>query len=1341
MTLASQIQDCFEDEAQNNTYLNLSNDYYCYSGYDFSNLNNLTINCNNHYIQSRTGDNFSLIDSQINFENCELLTESPGVFLDSINSNISFTQVNYSDMNLSSMLGTYFIDKYISFDIKDYLNDNINDFKLNFSSLSQPYNFQVINQSVVKLHMAKYKDDTYTTYNNYSILLYSQLFGTSNSTIKNLTQTDSITLKLKDINSPIIENIQTKFSNTTMEFNIIFDEKINGTIEILDNSDSQIIVNNITTYQNQASISAQNLNPNTIYKLNYIINDRFDNTLMNTYEYKTYITPNITIDTNYSHEYSGNPQNTSSFNISYHNYAIGIEYLSPLNLSNVNLTKFIKIYPNLLYVNHTSQFNTQARVYFFNLSYQTEPVILKNNVICDHSTCQIESYNLSDLIFNVSGFSNYSTTSNSRLNFTYTTPYLYKNITLKINYSKTYNKSPIENGTCSIIIDSQSHNLFYNNQTKYYQTNVSYQTIGNKSYQINCESLNYDDKQLTGQLETIYQHIDNFTTLLEFKEESQTQTKVTKDKNLNLTITSIGNNNTGNYFDTKYYFLISKDRAYPQDGWDNESNMTSWIDIGKNEFFRVYNNEEEYTSYELANSTIGNFSQYIFIDEEQTSLYINVKACTPGGHCKYYANDENNVIFEDTTPPQLINPINISQYYNSNTSINFSYHIRDLQTQTKNVTISVMLNNSYVEPNTQIPFIENQLYNYYSNNYSLNEGKYYKILLEATNNIPLSKQYYSNPFLIDTISPYNLSINTTDNAIYLNTTHLNLNLNPGQDYSKNYSANGKKASGLSHAKIIVTHNATLLNSKCINYQTTNNTIDTINISLTNYTLNLTPNYCYNISYIVYDKAGNYNITQLNHTIKLDTSKPQINLIDEKEIIDYTSQNPYNAEDIDFSYSNLNSNTTLFNVKWNITDPQSSIKHYNLQLIDNTTGTILKNITNYTSQNYVVKYNSSYIFDNHNYKLRVIGINNANLKSDPIESNGASIFILKVPVMNLNSTMQLSKNYVLDTSNNSQTTLSLYEKKGFNVTCKIYEDDISYQNDSGILCTPISQGVVNCTFNTNYNLNNFSVSCKSNESIKYDRTYNNNNDNLDLQIFVQENKLPTINSINSQTNYSNTINILDNQTLLLNITYSDPNDMSYLIGEHAWKFDNLTIRFNASEQKHKNTSIHFIQNSSISNSYLELEDDFDLGFYKYKFYFNNTINHSKIISLNNANPNSYLKIYTDNLSKTITTSKTYSTLNIENITSSYHSGISKVPYFNGVISDYNISYNKNGIITWDLENYSIRKKLVNISLNLSDEVDYILHNLTINISPSFRPPYLNQTYYNLNNNISSQTNYY
>lgn len=1343
--------DCLEEIEDNNV---TQNSKFICNQFNFTNKVG-THDCKGNILE---GNDFIATNGNLKFYNCEIKIKD--IYLEnvtlrlydsSIDAKISTLNVHGQNENSSLYLynsdfedndfssfgdGEYYVWKNITFNIKDELNEPIENFRLNYISQSSPiFNGSVFDQNSIMLKLFRYNFNSATEYfswSNYSIDVFSSDFGSSNNSVANFTDSSQLTLTLKDFKKPEFLNAWAiEKTNHSLNIEFVFDEKVNGTFSIHNSSDHLIEEKLISNFLKKHEILFDNLKSNSVYDFKFTVYDRFGNDSYSTDfvvpSRSTYQTLNITYDSsNENFQLDGNPTNTQGFNFSSIPYKIKVEYLEPVNIQDKNLSNEFVFENNLLRI-EGSNFLKHAKVYFNNLNFQTTPYLLKNDNVCSND-CDNQNYSSNSFTFNetLDLNTNYSLVSNSILLNSTTYKYVGKNITFYVNYSDYYTHNPIV-ANCTFQIDSNSvQNMNFLNGLYEYMIS-SYLTNATHSYDIICKgNSSYDEKSLIDiPLILDYQPIEDFTTNVQFEDEGS---KLTKKKWIKVNIDS-NNKNTNETLDLDYYFMITRDKTYSRTNWE-DYNLTNWININQNESFEIFNTGEEYTLYNTSNSFEGNFSNFIFIDERDsngdgTTLYVVVKACVPGGNCKYYANENNNLIYEDMTAPELIGDIKINNFYNSKSKLVFGFNVRDLESKVENVNYELIFaNESIFNPTNNIPFFENQNSTFNETGFNLIEGGEYKILFDVTNKVGLkSNVFQSQNFIVDTRKPINASINVSinENNYYADEV-LNVSFNAGQDYNFNYSNLGIVESGLDYMKLFI-KNATLIDNSCVNWNELNEINETFNESDINYSLNIFSGNCYELFYRVYDKAGNYNEIKFDKVIKYDNSSPVLSLTNENvEIYDYTilanGDEKKNAENLQRSLSQLKIDDTLFYVKYNITDNQSLIDYYNIEIVNNETGIVVKNFTNYSSNVFEVKFNESYIKDNTNYKIRVNGVNHAGLVSNSVETDGATIFVFKLPEIELSENYFKDGNNVLDFSDNQSTILKLNDIGGYNISCQYNKSDLGYNKEKGPNCLSDGSQVI-CNFNTTIGLNEFHISCKSDESATDDeRIYNNASNNYDLEIFVEENYLPFVNV--------SEINISQDQVLDINLNFIDNNSQTYLIGNYSFNIENLSVWIYGAKQDLDLVSLNF-NDELVNQSSLKIVNS------NYIFSFNNTISYLEIKDLCDANLNCKLNFNAVNWNENILSSS----YNLINSNKTFNLGISNQVSFENLTNyeGYNFTFDDNGNLKWDLENNSIRKNSFNITFWVKDDLELNKQNVTVNVLPVYYFPKLNESYYNISNQFS------
>lgn len=382
-------------------------------------------------------------------------------------------------------------------------------FDMDGSSLKNSFGLTV-NTSNINL-----KDNTITN-NMFGIKLYG-----SNITIKDsVIDNNTVDIFNSDGNNNVLINVSFSNKNITsgnlfvkhyLEVNVgnISGSKLSD-VNVKGYSNNLTLVNlGITNNQGYARLELidYEANPSIVIYNNYTIN--FAKTLFNQENIIIAIDANKVLNVNLSH--SNNPifdgfdsELTTNFNnvIDVTNVSdakIGklnlgqIRFLEPIDVSNLNLTDKIRILHNHISVNVSSALgiNKKANITFFDLNYQFSPVILKNNLIC--LNCDIISYDGENLTFNVTGFSIYSSTTNSKLELSYTNkinqrPILNQRVFFYANYTNRTSGNPISgsNVNCSIDFGIGWIDMTFDNSLFVYQYNKTFNNIGNYNYNVIC---------------------------------------------------------------------------------------------------------------------------------------------------------------------------------------------------------------------------------------------------------------------------------------------------------------------------------------------------------------------------------------------------------------------------------------------------------------------------------------------------------------------------------------------------------------------------------------------------------------------------------------------------------------------------------------------------------------------------------------------------------------------------------------------------------------------------------------------------------------------------------------
>ncbi|MBN2101899.1 MAG: DUF2341 domain-containing protein [Candidatus Aenigmarchaeota archaeon] len=166
----------------------------------------------------------------------------------------------------------------------------------------------------------------------------------------------------------------------------------------------------------------------------------------------------------------------------------------------LDLSSIITIQSNFIDVDTASEprLNKSAEITFHNLSYIFNPVILRNGKECPSSICMDNYYNLGEgvLRFNVTQFTNYSSSENSRLE-------IWDSgdeegglnihnpgdiVAFYANYTNLTSSESI-NGTginCTINFEDGSINMTFNESSAIYWYNRTFTTAGLKEWNVSC---------------------------------------------------------------------------------------------------------------------------------------------------------------------------------------------------------------------------------------------------------------------------------------------------------------------------------------------------------------------------------------------------------------------------------------------------------------------------------------------------------------------------------------------------------------------------------------------------------------------------------------------------------------------------------------------------------------------------------------------------------------------------------------------------------------------------------------------------------------------------------------
>ncbi|MBD3253418.1 hypothetical protein GF386_06805, partial [Candidatus Pacearchaeota archaeon] len=315
------------------------------------------------------------------------------------------------------------------------------------------------------------------------------------------------------------------------------------------------------------------------YKWNINCTDYAENTGNSTFrEFDIILTTNFNGDTTDLSQV--NTSNIISFTLENTLYG-KIIYNESIDLSGgANINNLINISYNFINVNSESEprLNKSATIEFYNLSYYEKPLILRNGFLCS-DICHFNYYN-GNLSFNVSYFTNYSTSENSNLSiWDETDPegggkirYVNNQVIFYSNYTNKTSGKPINQTdvNCNISFNisggwTASEEMQYNQTSSLYEYNRSFVSDGIFNWNVSCNgsSEGFEPLELLDNvnisLDTVYPGI-NYTIGTESSGVNKNQNWIFINVSVNETnfanITYYLYNDTSEVNKTTYYTLI-----------------------------------------------------------------------------------------------------------------------------------------------------------------------------------------------------------------------------------------------------------------------------------------------------------------------------------------------------------------------------------------------------------------------------------------------------------------------------------------------------------------------------------------------------------------------------------------------------------------------------------------------------------------------------------------------------------------------------------------------------------------------------------------------------------------
>lgn len=709
-----------------------------------------------------------------------------------------------------------------------------------------------------------------------------------------------------------------------------------------------------------------------------------------------------------------NPSLTSTLNISnltQINYTTSSKYEIPINSS------FYQEHSGFI---SKDNFNSTPLLFLNNSTYQSTT---------DNGTSFF--YSLSSAFLNISIENNSKITPQIPQNIYYNVPFQ-----LNATYEQRDSSIAIDPSQCFIsynfLSGTSNQNMTYQPPFQLFNTTIFFNQYLplEKSLTISCQNtLGLENISKTFTINQTSQPIDSFIYDLSYIPKS-TGSFTTTQKELNISVTSSGTQNTDPNFDNQYFVMISK-TVFPKTNWNTTQNITSWINIGKNEFVKFSHNDSNYSksiSLTLQNTTTMKLNDtFIFRDlrsesGQGTSLYAIVKSCVPpylNDVCEFVSNSSQTFRFEDSTPPILYD-FNIRNLTNDE-NFNFSINLDDLESDVdfanlklthfsnSSNTISLPITN-YI---TQSIGLDNAPL---INVNSIEEGILYNLSINTSNKNNLSTIInVPNQFLLDNQASTNSSLKLLNTSLY-NTSPRRFYTNNGSLVAFNITSGFDNFNLYENNSGIENYNISIYSSSN-DCSIENNLITTVSNPISDnqtqiLSFNLTNNSCNKVYLKVFDKAGNIE-TLPPLEIIVDTTPPSFNKVDNINIsLDEISTTKFLNKDT------LNNDSVLFSYKFDVDDNLTPMKRLTINLYEKdntTTGSVFSKVkqfnvsTNdkridFTLQNYSFK-------DGRLYRIGIIGENFAQLTTNE-EISSEEIFL------GLQSSLQIKPKGLLSKNENS-----------------------------------------------------------------------------------------------------------------------------------------------------------------------------------------------------------------------------------------------------------------------------------------------------------------------------------
>ena len=1179
--------------------------------YDFNltDRENISIKCDDNIIDIT---NFYVENSKnILFDKCIFSFDGSGTSQSSIgiydneNTNIIFMIQDRTDIILDFLLGvgTYEINDYIDITVSaDVFDLNLSSYlgfdKYNTYTFNQGDEFYYLYENFSNSQSTSYDALEYSIYSPQTLSSY-----TNTEYFENLQDPLQITLEDKSIPEINFEESSFQVTNSSIEIDLKFNKNVlESSFYNFSNGENNIFGSKGTTFTKEFT----DLENNTFYEINITLFDESSNTNFYTLTFETF--ENFEEEDEFS--FKNIYENATNLYYKFFDDEIEINFLDSFNLYKTNNLQNIFDFQNETLFLDTIDKNITLNITYpiDSEDFTNKPILFENGSIYDSDKIIYENFTNNNFYLTLNDTINksFSLEKNSYIKMDFSTFYIKDGINLNVSLRNVLNEDLI-NSSCSVGYYLSSLDSSYSitlSSDDLFTHNFSFEEndLEAKEYvfETSCNSNDdaFEDFESAQNITFLSEEIDDFSITLELIEDQGVD--ITSIKQINMSIDDNSSSfNTNSQTSNYYSFFLLKDTSYVNPDWEDYK-ISEQYNIGKNKFIEFYFDEDlDEMYYILENGSTYTMNESIFItkkDDEFITLRLVVLNCVDTSVCNldgenFKANQSQTYSFFDETKPKI--KTDIKEFYNSD-EVEFTYNIYDLESEINEDKVSFFLEDNETSNGLFLSgFFQNENLTYnIGKDYFENRKRYnFTAIFENTLNLEETKSF---EFLIDDDVPQNISIYEKENRSHINTTFVTFNLT-AEDYN-----NGTEFeySGLDYMEIFMT------NSSIDSYGNCGGVLwgDILNFTLSenNKTLELELNdsICYGITYIVYDKAGNFNMVNLPENLIVDLTEPEVNLVNGEYIIiskNSIYKDSTNLEDGD---------TTIFSLEYDFSDDISGIELVEIEMYNGSGSSLDELITTFFTDNpnsYEVKYNSSIISESEKYFFKIRAKNKAEIYTPfYTETNGVIFEILNVP--NINFQNELEEEYFVYKNNEEFNLLSFFESSTnqtsvmittnqIESSCLWDELDLDYNSMNPLnVCSTTDNLNHKCDISIEYNnIEEFSISCRSLD----DNSINSEENNLD---FIIE-KIYDYNPEIEDENYYLSLN----QILEDEITYTHNNSESNIYVNSLVRInDDLSFEINHSTKE--DIEIHFLNDSYEDSFFTEREYQSGNGKELYTFYF-------------------------------------------------------------------------------------------------------------------------------------------